>query len=273
MLRLATDDGWWLVTHPDHANLAGEFAAEWGNALFAPPSPREHVLRAIYAHDDGWRERDALTPITREGKPAAFSVELVGTYSAFEEIDLEAYLTVRRNAVQLMAAQDPYAAVLISMHTYNLLTERADRSTIRAEQLPLLDAFLEDQLDLQQRLQQQVARESPLSLDETDPLRFLENFRLLQATDNLSLLACVDFKGEASLLHPLRRHAGGATQVRVRRFAERSFQLAPYPFVKPHLTFTLRARFVPGQTFASAEQLRTLFNAASVQELAVSVSA
>ena len=273
MLRLATEDGWWLVTHPDHAHLAGEFAAEWGNALFAPPDPREHVLRAIHAHDDGWRERDALTPVTREGKPAAFSVELVGKYSAFEEIDLEAYLAVRRNAVLLMAEQDPYAAVLISMHTYNLLTERADRSTIREDQLSLLDAFLEEQRKLQQRLQNQVAHESRLELDQTDPLRFLENFRLLQATDNLSLLSCVDFNGEASLLHPLRRHTGGATQVRVRRVAERSFQLAPYPFVKPHLTFKLRARFVNGRTFASAEQLRALFHAAPLQELAVSVSA
>jgi hypothetical protein len=55
MLRLETEDGWWLVTHPDHAHLAGEFASHWGNAIvFVSPEPREHVLRGIYAHDDGW---------------------------------------------------------------------------------------------------------------------------------------------------------------------------------------------------------------------------
>ena len=47
--------------------------------------------------------------------------------------------------MKLVAESDTYAAMLVSMHTYNLLTERADRSTIAPEQLPLLDAFLAEQ--------------------------------------------------------------------------------------------------------------------------------
>src|SRR5579862_8616630 len=163
MLRLATLDGWWLVTHPDHAHLAGEFAAAWGNAVFAAPEPRTHVLRGIYQHDDGWLTRDAAPTITREGKPAAFSTELVGKYSAFEEIDLEDYLAVRRNAVLAMSEEDAFAAILISMHTHNLLSERADRSTIRAEKLPLLDNFLAQQLSLQGELRLQLLGTSEFS--------------------------------------------------------------------------------------------------------------
>jgi hypothetical protein len=94
--------------------------------------------------------------VTKQGKPAAFSSELVGKYSAFEEIDLTAYLAVRREAVQGIAKEDPYAAILISMHTHNLLSDRADRSTIRAEDLPWLDAFLVEQLTLQRALRQQL---------------------------------------------------------------------------------------------------------------------
>ena len=30
MLRSKADGGWWLVTHPDHAHLAGEFAETLG---------------------------------------------------------------------------------------------------------------------------------------------------------------------------------------------------------------------------------------------------
>ncbi len=142
MLRLETETGWWLVTHPDHARLAGAFAEHWGNDQFRAPEPREHVLRGIARHDDGWAARDALPQITRQGKPSAFSVELVGKYSAFEEIDLADYLAVRDRAVRLIAAEDPYAAVLISMHTYSLLHDHADRSTIAPAQLPLLDEFL-----------------------------------------------------------------------------------------------------------------------------------
>src|ERR1700735_5014164 len=157
MLRLETETGWWLVTHPDHARLAGAFAERWGNERFRSQEPRANVLKGISRHDDGWATRDAAPQITRQGKPSAFSVELVGKYSAFEEIDLADYLAVRDRAVRLIAEEDPYAALLISMHTYNLLTAHADRSTMAISQLPLLDQFLEGQKMLQSSLMQQIA--------------------------------------------------------------------------------------------------------------------
>jgi len=272
MLRLGTKDGWWLIKHPDHAALAGDFAAQWGNDLFVSPQPREHVLRAIYAHDNGWAARDEKPLAMKSGKPAAFSVELVGAYSAFEEIDLEAYLTVRRSAVQLIARQDPYAAILISRHTYNLLTDRADRSTIRAEQLPLLDAFLAEQKELQTRLQQELVAANEIPREEITWDALTENFKLLQACDNLSLLSCVDFNGAATLLWPQKMRDGAASEIHVTRIAERIFRLAPYPFAQPQLTLKLRARFVPGLTFDSSEQLQQRFSAASVEELEVHIS-
>src|SRR6266436_1761091 len=157
MLRSETETGWWLVTHPDHARLAGAFAKHWSNERFLPPEPRTNVLRGIACHDNGWALRDAAPQITRQGKPSAFSVELVGKYSAFEEIDLADYLAVRYRAVRLMAADDAYAAILISMHTYSLLNDHADRSTIAPAQLPLLDRFLEQQKALQASLLAQIA--------------------------------------------------------------------------------------------------------------------
>src|SRR5882672_876978 len=184
MLRLETETGWWLVTHPDHARLAGAFAERWGNDLFLPPEPREHVLRGIARHDDGWAARDAAPQITRQGKPSAFSVELVGKYSAFEEIDLQDYLAVRDRAVRLIATEDPYAAILISMHTYSLLTDHADRSTIAPAQLPLLDHFLAEQKAFQQSLRQQIASDPAFSLEQTSDQAIYDHFRLLQANEN-----------------------------------------------------------------------------------------
>src|SRR5580698_3774072 len=161
MLRQETDTGYWLVTHPDHARLAGKFAEHWGNETFSRPEPRAHVLRGISKHDDGWALRDAQPQITRQGKPSAFSVELVGKYSAFEEIDLQDYLAVRDRAVKIVADEDPYAAILISMHTYSLLSEHADRSTIAPPDLPLLDEFLAQQLEFQNTLRQRAVGEFP----------------------------------------------------------------------------------------------------------------
>lgn len=274
MLRLAAENdgqpGYWLITHPDHAHLAGEFARAWGNARFLKPQPREHVLLGIWSHDDGWAARDATTPITREGKPSAFSVELVGKYSAFEEIDLVAYLNVRRNAVHLIAERDPYAAILISMHTRNLLGEHADRSTIRREQLSLLDSFLGEQLELQKILKQRLAQAGDLTSSQLSEQSFLENFRLLQACDNLSLLSCVDFAGEASLLHPLKT-TDGTAEIKVEHLGPRTFRLSPWPFAAPTLTFDLPARFVPGTTYTSAEELRAVYEATPVETLKITI--
>jgi len=272
MLRLETETGWWLVTHPDHARLAGAFAEHWGNENFQPPEPRAHVLKGVTRHDDGWAARDIAPQITRQGKPSAFSVELVGKYSAFEEIDLEDYLAVRDRAVRMIAAEDPYAAILISMHTYNLLTAHADRSTIAADQLPLLDQFLEKQKGFQQALRLQIISDHRFTPEQKTESAILERFRLLQACDNLSLLTCVDFSAPSNLLHPLLLRDGKHSTVQVRPAGSRQFVLDPYPFDEPTLTFRFPGRHVTGKLFASAAALQEAFHAAPPETLSVTMS-
>lgn len=273
MLRLETETGWWLVTHPDHARLAGAFAERWGNERFLPPEPRAHVLRGIACHDNGWAARDATPQITRQGKPSAFSIELVGKYSAFEEIDLADYLAVRDRAVRLIATEDPYAAVLISMHTYSLLSEHADRSTIAPEQLPLLDEFLSRQKSLQQSLVREIAADQQFSADQTSESAIRDHFRLLQATDNLSLLTCVDFRAPAHLLHPLPLRDGGYSRVVVAAASSRHYVLDPYPFDEPSIAFTFPAKHVSGKLFSSTAELQERYDAAQPAMLSVTVSA
>jgi hypothetical protein len=272
MLRLESETGWWLVTHVDHAHLAGAFAAQWGNDLFLAPEPRERVLRGIATHDDGWAARDQQPQITRQGKPSAFSAELVGKYSAFEEIDLSDYLAVRERAVRLVAEVDAYAALLVSKHTYNLLTARADRTTIQPDQLPLLDTFLARQFQFQQDLQDRLARDKELAPGEISPERIENHFRLLQATDNLSLLSCVDYARPADLLHALPLRAGGAQRIAVESLGERHFRLAPYPFAASPLEFTLPARHIEGKHFTSAEEFQEKFNGAALVPLSVTTT-
>jgi Protein of unknown function (DUF3891) len=272
MLRLETETGWWLVTHVDHAHLAGAFAEQWGNDLFLAPEPREQVLRGVAAHDDGWAARDQQPQITRHGKPSAFSVELVGKYSAFEEIDLADYLAVRERAVHMVAERDPYAALLVSMHTYNLLTARADRTTIQPEQLPLLDAFLDRQVRFQEELRARLAADKRLTPEETSPSRIENHFRLLQACDNLSLLGCVDYPQPGNLLHALPHRKGGESRITVERLGERHFRLDPYPFGESRLVFDLPARHVEGKHFSSAEELQKKFAAAAPAHLPVTIT-
>jgi hypothetical protein len=273
MLRLETETGWWLVTHPDHARLAGAFAERWGNDIYLRPEPRAHVLLGISRHDDGWITRDSAPQITRQGKPSAYSVELVGKYSAFEEIDLEDYLAVRNRAVRIIAAENAYAAILISMHTHSLLADHADRSTIVPEQLPLLDEFLIQQSDFRKSLLRQIESDPQFAPEHRSDAAIFDHFRLLQACDNLSLLTCVDFGRPAHLLHPLPTRGGAHTPIQVHPAGSRHFVLNPYPFAERSLTFKFPARHVEGKFFSSSAELQNVFNAVPVETLSVTVSA
>ena len=272
MLRQETETGYYLVTHPDHARLAAQFAAHWGNQKFPKPEPREHVLKGIAEHDDGWKTRDAHPQITKQGKPSAFSTELVGKYSAFEEIDLVDYLAVRDNAVRQIAQEDPYAALLIAEHTYNLLSEHADRTTIAPDQLPLLDHFLVQQKIFQQSLLDEIAKNSQVQPEQKSPEAIEDQFHLLQATDNLSLLTCVDFRSPSHLLHKLPQIFGPKTEVKVHSVAERHFVLDPYPFNENDLVFAFPVRHVTPKLFPSHAALQVAYAAAPNETLKVRVS-
>jgi Protein of unknown function (DUF3891) len=272
MLRMESETGWWLIRHPDHAELAGAFAAAWGNEIFRKPEPRPRVLFGIARHDDGWAARDAHPVITRQGKPSAFSIELVGKYSAFEEIDLEDYLAVRDRAVRMIAEKDAYAGLLIALHTYNLLTAHADRSTIALEGLVLLDAFLIRQRAYQDELCIAIRADESLTPLAKEERTITEHFRLLQACDNLSLLTCVAYDSPAHLLHPLPLNDGSTTEVRVLSIGARHFRLAPWPFAVPELEFRFPARHVEGKTFQSSQGLTESFIAAEEQKLTVTLT-
>jgi len=272
MLRMESESGWWLITHPDHARLAGAFAEAWGNSQFRKPEPRSRVLHGIASHDDGWAARDSHPSITREGKPSAFSTDLVGKYSAFEEIDIEDYLAVRDQAVRIIAEKDPYAGLLISMHTYNLLTEHADRAAIEPDGLVKLDAFLEKQRAYQQELIAAITADPSLLPTQKTLQTIQEHFLLLQACDNLSLLTCVAFSQPAHLLHPLPLNDGSAYRIEVLSLGPRAFRLSPWPFPQKKLTFSFPARHVHAKRFSSSEELQLAFHAASVEQLTVELS-
>src|SRR5208282_263947 len=159
--------------------------------------------------------------------------------------------------------------VLISMHTYSLLSEHADRSTIAPAELPLLDEFLDRQKAFQNVLAERIAADLHFSPAQKTEAAILDHFHLLQATDNLSLLTCVDFSRPAHLLHPLPLRDAEYTRVEVRWAGSRHFVLDPYPFAEPSMSFQFPARHVMGRLFSSSEDLQRQFEAAPVEMLSV----
>ena len=112
-----------------------------------------------------------------------------------------------------------------------------------------------------------------LSPEQKTEAAIADHFRLLQAADNLSLLACVDFQRPSNLLHALPLRDGTRSRVEVRSAGSRRFVLGPYPFQEPLLTFHFPARQVQGKLFESAKDLQEKFQAAPVETLSVTLSA
>lgn len=269
MIRIQTPEGYLLVGHQEHARLAGRFAARWGNALFpqpAPPAALPEVLLAVYHHDDAWAGRDATPFLTRENRPSAFTRELVGTYSAFEEIDLADYLAVRGAATEAVAAAHPYAAILISMHTVNLLTEQADLSTIKPADRPLHAAFIEGQL----RRQEELAAALPPELAaHATPEQLQRAFEFLQFCDNLSLLTCVRYESARPLRHTHLDAAGARRTITCNPVAPETYRIDPWPFDAPTTDFAVPARRVPAAACADLTALRAACSAAPVEQLPI----
>jgi hypothetical protein len=270
MIRIETDTDWILIEHREHAHLAGRMAAHWGNAEFAPPEPRADILVAVMRHDDAWALRDAEPSLTREGRPSAFSRELVGKYSAFEEMDFADYLAVRGRAAQAVAEDKPYAAVIISMHTVSLLTTQADLSTLSEHELEMHQRFIEEQRLLQTLLIEKMADDSaqPAALK---PASFRRAFEFLQACDSLSLAACVRYPIAKPLRHRHPRRDGSLVTLDCVPLGGDRYRITPFPFDADELALEVPSRRIPGKVFAGAEAFREAYAAAPVVPLPVVV--
>lgn len=271
MIRAETPTGWILITHQDHARLAGFFASAWGNKRFEAPGPREAVNAAVARHDDGWVARDAHPVITPEGRPSAFTKELVGTYAAFEEVGIEDYLRVRGEATEAVARDSAYSAILVSMHTCNLLTQQMDVSTLSPRSRELHGAFVEGQRRRQAELAESL-RDDPVFRPVLGAASLDRAFKFLQACDNLSLLACAAYPNASKLRH---RHPDVDNQMVEFSCEPRTppagfdvaFAVLPSPFGKTPLEFEIPCRVVEGKVFASSAALEEKFHAAPISKI------
>lgn len=272
MIRLETPHGWLLITHQDHARLAGTFAEHWGNTRFAAPEPREAIIEAVRCHDDGWAARDAAPSITPDGLPSAFSRDLVGTYAAFEEVGLEDYLAVRGAATEAVAARNPYAAILVSMHTTNLLTAQMDPSSLSPAGRALHAAFVDGQRRRQAGLAATLRTDATWAPFVTDST-LDRAFRFLQWCDNLSLICCSAFPKTAQLRHAHPDRLGHPVTFTCQPTNGGSaFRVSPGPFTADTLQVSIPCRTIPGPRFPDNSALRSAWSSAPLDHLTLTIT-
>ena len=271
MLKTKQDDEWWLITQPAHAELAGQMAAHWGNDTFASPGHfatsthpgrlKQEVLLAIAEHDNGWWEWEADPVRSPDNALPQGLAEVV----ANPEQGMERW----RKGIPRLAANHPYASLLISDHASWLYTAQFDpqhsqefthplqaqRSLYPPDQRKRAEGFVSEvratQVTLTQRLKQDPFWRSALDAEHRWP-----HARLLQILDALSLGLC------SAMLTPADGVARGLGQdpflfhhVPRRTWESRGplkitpadpgcIVLTPYPFDEAPLTVTVPAKVV-----------------------------
>ena len=102
-----------LYAQNDHGDLAGQFAAHWGNETFSPLKPRSSMVFVAEAHDNGWWYWDINPEVDDQGVPITFM-----------RTPRERLYAFINKGIDNLLEKDLYAGLIASMHHAGLPQHR-----------------------------------------------------------------------------------------------------------------------------------------------------
>jgi hypothetical protein len=272
MIRRDVDDECWLFTQHDHALMAAEVAAHFGNDAIASPAPREQTLLGIALHDCGWPLHDERPALNRNGLP-------MDVFETTRQWGLKIWTASASRA----AAEDPYAGLLVSLHSLSLSVFATTQTGFLHEKFDIADPrarfdmnkFQHGQIELQEQLRRKIglSTEHPLThglaeeSDDESEQRLLFNFRLLQAMDKVSLCICCTQPPFRQIEPLLPRPGAAPVKLSVQRPDAQHLLLWPWPFDRPELNVLVPYRVVPRRAYSDEAQLHEAFADARLRHL------
>lgn len=249
----------WLIAQHDHAIIAGQLAAAFGNQLYAPPSYGERTVLGVAMHDAGWPIHDDAPQLNDVGFP-----------SDVFETPVERGTIVWEASAARAETAEPYAGLLTSIHVQRL-AGRYDQTfpKLSNRERFWLIRFRNDQAQRQMRLRKALGMsvDRPLELGlalasdagaEQDPAeqRLAFDVRLLQAMDMLSLCICCTDPPAQQIGPLLRRPGGPSLPIHVERPSAQRLIVHPWPFGAGMTSVSVPYCAVPARRFDDAEDLR-----------------
>lgn len=251
MIRRDDDGHWLLISQVDHARIAAEIAAVWGNERVATLLLPDQLVPAIRHHDDGWQEWSKSPRIDREtGEPRNFTEmpmrEATGLWSKSIAVCSGRADTLRQ-ADDAAGRLSDLGGLWVSRH-FCWLAERALESRQDdVEECRALERFLDAQSQLQAELRRQAVRD----FEECDVGSLIEiGFRYLQFFDGLSLWLCCAERSE-----PLDFELPDGQTVRLDPQSSSRITVTPYPLSVERLELAVQARRIPIRRFLDDNDL------------------
>lgn len=232
---------WILIRQFDHALHAGELAEAWSQGPFGPLHPG--LIVAARIHDIGWREWDEHPAVDPEtGGPANFPTVGDRHHAGFYE-----------RGIERVAAGDPYAGYLVSLHASGIYGGRFGWSGLQQVAWPSIGErgrrFLEGQVAYREGLLTAVQLRYPGAVEFAT---VWAHYMLLQTLDYLSLQTCLGIASDGCGPVPLD---AGSGRLGVRRHGAWEIELDPFPFPGDRLEVAVPYRTVPGR-FATDRELQ-----------------
>jgi hypothetical protein len=214
-----------VIGQASHAWISGQLARAWSPR----PEPFEQVALAAEQHDVGmaeWDLRPTLNPET-------------GLPHSFLELPVQTAIGLWAQAPYKLLTQSRYAALIVSMHGTALQNLR-DLDKLTSTDRALVEAYVEDQRRLRERLIEQLA---------ADREQLARNQRQVWAWDSFSLGLCLDWE---------RTTVDG---IELTRIGRHRFTFSPWPLTASELYVYGEGRRLHGRFETELELHDALANA------------
>ena len=266
-----------LITQNDHGDLAGQFAAHWGNDKFCRLNPYQSMVLAAEAHDNGWWDWDIYPMVDEQGAPIPFTRTPREFRSQFYG-----------KGIDNVRSRDLYAGLIVSMHGVGLtkkrygtmptMVERQDEYSQRfvAEREPTHDEML------------QTLRRSEQYASGSDEKSIWLNYLMMQVFDRLSLFFCSNYDITAvsatgshtagkgyygPSISPTPVKIGQECELKLRVSDRRTLVVEPYPFDESPLRISVRGKLIPRIVYKSQEEFRETYAKAKREQFEFTLKA
>jgi hypothetical protein len=261
-----------MISQNDHGDLAGQFAAHWGNEQFAKLEPYQSMVLAAETHDNGWWDWDIYPSIDEQGAPIPFT-----------RTPREFRSTFYGKGIDNVVARDPYAGLVVSMHGVGLPQKRyGTMPTMVDRDDPYSQKFIAEREPTHKEMIDKLSRMEQYA-GLTSRERIWHNYLLMQVFDRLSLFFCSNFDITAVAAAGAHTKEGkayyGATiqptplkpgdeqgQIQLRVIDGQTVVVDPYPFDESPLRVSVRAKLIPKIKYKSQEEFREIYGKAQRQE-------
>ena len=240
-----------VIRQTDHAYLAGFFARELGNEAFVRPEPFASFCLAAAEHDNGWQEWELAPGID----PKSFN-----PYT-FMSVPTAEHVALYQHGIERIVKADLYAGLLVAGHCMGLY-DRAHATMpgysakyVRSEEQHIANDFLQ-RLRLQQLRLKVDLRGDPAMKQYTDEKLLKANQQRIDALDRLSLYFCTGAWNDIVIEGVPVDDEGKEVDWELRSAGNNEFALAPYPFRRDPLEFSILARRIPKARYTDDADLQ-----------------